>query len=623
MARAGIFTLSSYKGSRRFEIIGLSEDLVQMCFTNTPSRIQGASLAHILEDALRRHTCAFHSAGVQDESLPNIGLLHWRANGEKHAWDPHAISFLQLASRTNSLDAYRRYTSEINDATTGPTCLRDIIGIREHGDFRPVPVEEVEPASQIVKRFVAGGSSLGGISAEAHDSIAIALNRLGGRSSSGDGGEDSNRALFLPNGDSRRSSTKVVGAGRFGVTAWYLTNADEIQIRIAHGAAPGEGAGIPSSKVDQYISRLHMSTLNEEIRSPPAQPDVNSIDELGQLVYDLKCANPHARISIQLAAQVGVGLISVAAAKAGAEHILISGGASSAEFSTITSIRHAGVPWELGLAESHQSLVLSGLRSRTVLSVEGGIKTGRDVAIAIAFGAEEVQFNTAPLIALGCIMMRKCHLNTCPVGVATQDPELRRRFAGRPEHIVNYLFMVAEEVREIAAALGFRHVTELIGRADILESRIDGLSHRIRDIDLSPMLIVAPRRRADQDVYCTMAQDHHLETSLDNTLVHLCEAALKSDQPVKVDLAVTVADRSVGTMLSHEVMKRYGEEGLPDDSIMIRLHGTAGSSFGSYLVNGITLELEGEANDSVGKGLSGGRVVISPHKGSKYVPEEN
>jgi glutamate synthase (NADPH/NADH) large chain len=486
-----------------------------------------------------------------------------------------------------------------------------------------VPLEEVEPAVEIVKRFCTGAMSFGSISAETHETLAVAMNRMGGKSNTGEGGEDSRRFQPLSNGDSKRSAIKQVASGRFGVTSWYLTNADELQIKIAQGAKPGEGGELPGHKVDRFIASIRHSTPGVGLISPPPHHDIYSIEDLAQLIFDLKNANPSARISVKLVSEVGVGTIAAGVAKGHADNILISGDSGGTGASPLTSIKHAGLPWELGIAETHQTLVMNDLRSRVRLQTDGQLKTGRDVAVACLLGAEEFGFSTAPLIILGCIMMRKCHLNTCPVGIATQDPELRRKFTGTPEHVVNYFFMVAEECREIMAQLGLRTINEMVGRCDLLEID-DAVSHwKSRYLDLTPILTPARKPHPGVEVYCTRKQDHGLDEVLDNRLIALSEKAIESGESVNMDIDIQNIDRAFGTTLSHEVSKKWGENGLPDGTIRIRSHGSAGQSLGAWLVSGITIQLEGDANDYAGKGLSGGRIIIYPPKASTFKASEN
>ncbi len=615
MAKMGISTLQSYKGAQIFEALGLGKDIVERCFVGTASRVQGVNFTVIEQEALRRHALGY---GADQPSLPNPGDFHWRSTGERHAWEPETIHELQKAARNSDAEAYRTFAERMNgDRRT----LRGLLDLKPVGS--PVALDEVEPASEIVRRFCTGAMSFGSISAESHESLAIAMNRIGGKSNTGEGGEDPERFIPLPDGDSKRSAIKQIASGRFGVTAWYLTNADELQIKIAQGAKPGEGGELPGRKVDEKIARIRHSTPGVGLISPPPHHDIYSIEDLAQLIHDLKNANPSARISVKLVAEVGVGTIAAGVAKAHAEHILISGHDGGTGASPLTSIKHAGLPWELGLAETHQTLVLNDLRSRVVVQTDGGLRTGRDVVVAALLGAEEFGFSTAPLITLGCIMMRKCHLNTCPVGIATQDPVLRKKFTGKPEHIVNYLFMVAEEARQLMAGLGFRGIDEMIGRTDALAVRA-GIDHwKASGLDLAPILAPAFRPHAGVDVRCTRSQDHGLDKAIDNRLVELAEPALARGDKVEIRMPIVNTNRTVGTILSHTLVKKWGEHGLDDDTIHIRFEGSAGQSFGAFLAGGITLELEGDANDYVGKGLSGGRLIIYPPKNSTFAAEEN
>jgi len=623
MAKMGISTLASYKGAQIFEALGLQDEVIERCFKGTSSRIQGCSWDVLAEETMRRHSLGFPMNQTDAWSmLPNAGEFHWRAEGERHGWDPAAIADIQVAARNGDKNAYRRFADHINRDARMRYALRGLLEFEPARD--PIPLDQVQPAKEIVKRFCTGAMSLGSISAEAHETMAIAMNRLGGKSNTGEGGEDPVRFKPLPNGDSKRSAIKQVASGRFGVTIEYLTNADELQIKISQGAKPGEGGELPGRKVDKYIARIRYSTPGVGLISPPPHHDIYSIEDLAQLIYDLKNANPSARVSVKLVSEVGVGVVASGVAKAHADHILISGDTGGTGASPLTSIKHAGLPWELGIAETHQTLVLNNLRSRVTLQTDGGLKTGRDVVIAALLGAEEFGFATAPLITLGCIMMRKCHLNTCPVGIATQDPELRAKFAGKPEHVVNYLFMVAEDAREIMASLGFRTIDEMVGRSDCL--KVDrAIAHWKSDgLDLTPILRPAKGPNPDTVMHCTIPQDHELEESLDlRELVPRCQRTLETRQPIRIDLPIVNTNRTVGTILSHNVAKRYGQEGLPADTIHIRFTGSAGQSFGAFLAHGVTLELEGDANDYVGKGLSGGRLIIYPDHRSAFKPEDN
>ena len=624
MAKMGISTLQSYKGAQIFEAVGLKSEVIDKCFVGTASRIQGVSFDVLAEEALRRHELGFpHEAKMSLPVLPNPGEFHWRAQGEHHGWDPQAIADLQVAARAGDKNAYWRFAEHINSSNKTRYALRGLLEFRKGIAGPEISVDEVEPAKDIVKRFCTGAMSFGSISAEAHETLAIAMNRIGGKSNTGEGGEDPVRFQPLPNGDSKRSAIKQVASGRFGVTIEYLANADELQIKISQGAKPGEGGELPGGKVDKNIARIRYSTPGVGLISPPPHHDIYSIEDLAQLIHDLKNANPSARISVKLVSEVGVGVVASGVAKAHAEHIVIAGDVGGTGASPLTSIKHAGLPWELGIAEAHQTLVLNDLRSRVVLQTDGGLKTGRDVAIAALLGAEEFGFATAPLITLGCIMMRKCHLNTCPVGVATQDPELRAKFAGKPEHVVNYLFMVAEDLRQVMAQLGFRTINEMIGRVDCLDAN-KAIAHWKADgLDLTPVLTMAKRPHSSVQVRCVQAQDHGLELALDNKLIELSKDALENRTPVKIETEIVNINRTVGTMLSHQVAKRYGQSGLPTDTIHIKLNGSAGQSLGAFLAHGVTLELEGDANDYVGKGLSGGRVIVYPPRQSTFAAEDN
>ena len=623
MAKMGISTLASYKGAQIFEALGLQSEVIDRCFKGTNSRIQGCSFDVLAEETLRRHALGFPHDRVDAWSmLPNVGEFHWRAEGERHGWDPGAISDIQVAARKGDKNAYRRFADHINQDARMRYALRGLFEFQSARD--PIAIDKVQPASEIVKRFCTGAMSLGSISSEAHETLAIAMNRLGGKSNTGEGGEDPVRFQPLPNGDSKRSAIKQVASGRFGVTIEYLTNADEIQIKISQGAKPGEGGELPGRKVDKYIARIRYSTPGVGLISPPPHHDIYSIEDLAQLIHDLKNSNPSARVSVKLVSEVGVGVVASGVAKAHADHILISGDTGGTGASPLTSIKHAGLPWELGIAETHQTLVLNNLRSRVTLQTDGGLKTGRDVVIAALLGAEEFGFATAPLITLGCIMMRKCHLNTCPVGIATQDPELRAKFAGKPEHVVNYLFMVAEDAREIMASLGFRSIDEMVGRTDCL--KVDhAIKHWKSDgLDLTPILKPARGPSSDTVTHCTIPQDHGLEKSLDMLeLLPRCRKTIETGEKIQFELPIINTNRTVGTILSHHIAKKHGQNGLPTDTIHIKFKGSAGQSLGAFLAHGVTLELEGDANDYVGKGLSGGRIIIYPDRRASFKPEDN
>jgi len=625
MGKMGISTLQSYKGAQIFEALGLNDEVIERCFAGTASRVQGVGLQTLAEEALRRHALGYpRQAEDRVPVLPNLGEFHWRTEGERHAWDPVAISNLQAAARAGDKDAYWRFAEYENNNGRTRCTLRGLLRFKSNAAGAPIPLEDVEPAREIVKRFCTGAMSFGSISAEAHETLAIAMNRVGGKSNTGEGGEDPKRFETLPNGDSRRSAIKQVASGRFGVTAWYLANADELQIKIAQGAKPGEGGELPGHKVSETIAQTRYSTPGVGLISPPPHHDIYSIEDLAQLIHDLKNANPSARVSVKLVSEVGVGTVAAGVAKAHADHILISGAEGGTGASPLTSIKHAGLPWELGIAETHQTLVLNDLRSRVVLQTDGGLKTGRDVVIAAMLGAEEMGFATAPLITLGCIMMRKCHLNTCPVGVATQDPELRKEFGGKPEYVVNYLFMVAEEARRMMADLGFRKMDDIIGRVDCLETE-DAIRHWKADgLDLTPILTPAQKPDDSVPVRCTIKQNHGLDKALDNTqLLRLAAPALERGEKVCEELTIQNTNRAVGTILSHEIVKRWGEKGLPDGTIHFKLNGSAGQSFGAFLASGVTLELEGDANDYVGKGLCSGHLIIYPPKASTFAAEDN
>ncbi len=623
MAKMGISTLQSYKGAQIFEAVGIGDEVIDRCFVGTPSRIKGVGFEILARESLRRHELGYPSrATVRLATLPNDGQFHWRPGGERHAWGPQTIASLQDAARTNSPAAYEQFARLADDQARHSCTLRGLLKFKPL-PVGPVPIDQVEPAAQIVKRFCTGAMSFGSISAEAHESLAVAMNRIGGKSNTGEGGEDPKRYEPMPNGDSKRSAIKQVASGRFGVTIGYLTNADELQIKIAQGAKPGEGGELPGHKVDQIIARIRHSTPGVGLISPPPHHDIYSIEDLKQLIHDLKNANPAARVSVKLVSEVGVGTIAAGVAKGFADHILISGDVGGTGASPLTSIKHAGLPWELGIAETHQTLVLNDLRSRVVLQTDGGLKTGRDVVIAAMLGAEEMGFSTAPLISLGCIMMRKCHLNTCPVGIATQDPELRKKFTGQPEHVVNYLFLVAEHARRIMAELGFRTVNQMIGRVDCLVPD-DAIEHWKADgLDLAPILAPAVKPRPQVEVYCTRKQDHGLELAMDNKLIELAQPAIERGEKVRIELPIQNINRTVGTTLSHEVARKWGDKSLPTDTIHIKFNGSAGQSVAAFLARGITIELEGDANDYVGKGLSGGRLIVYPPRESGFVPEQN
>jgi glutamate synthase (NADPH/NADH) large chain len=620
MSKMGISTYQSYCGAQIFDAVGLSSELIEKYFTGTASTIEGVGLKEIGQEAVRRHRDAYGDAPIYRSMLDVGGQYGWRLRGEAHAWTPESVSRLQHAVRGGLPGEYREFARSINEQSERLLTLRGLMRLKPANE--PVPLEEVEPASEIVKRFSTGAMSFGSISREAHTTLAIAMNRIGGRSNTGEGGEERDRFRPLPNGDSMRSRIKQVASGRFGVTTEYLVNADDIQIKMAQGAKPGEGGQLPGYKVDKNIARVRHSTPGVGLISPPPHHDIYSIEDLAQLIHDLKNVNPRARISVKLVSEVGVGTVAAGVAKARADHVTISGFEGGTGASPLTSLTHAGSPWEIGLAETQQTLLLNGLRTRIAVQVDGGLRTGRDVAIGALLGADEFGFATAPLIAAGCVMMRKCHLNTCPVGVATQDPVLRARFTGQPEHVINYFFYVAEELREIMAEMGFRTVSEMIGRVD----RIDlapALDHwKAQGVDLSRILYAAPAE-GRKGLWNMERQDHGLERALDHTLIAAAQSALADAKPVKGEFEVRNINRAVGAMLSGEVARLHGHAGLPEDTIAFTFRGTAGQSFGGFAARGVSLELVGDGNDYVGKGLSGGRIVVRQPKASRRDPTRN
>jgi glutamate synthase domain-containing protein 2/glutamate synthase domain-containing protein 1/glutamate synthase domain-containing protein 3 len=619
-SKMGISTLQSYRGAQVFEAIGLNKALVEKYFTGTASRIDGIGLGVLAREAAMKHAHAFRRASENETELASGGSYAYRAGGEYHLVNPDTISKLQHAVRQSSYQRFKEYAALLDEQNRQLCTLRGLLKFKKPA--HPVPLDEVEPAAEIVKRFTTGAMSFGSISKETHETLAIAMNRLGGRSNTGEGGEDEARFQPLPNGDSLRSAIKQVASGRFGVTTNYLVNADELQIKMAQGAKPGEGGQLPGHKVDEIVARVRHSIPGVGLISPPPHHDIYSIEDLAQLIYDLKNANPQAQISVKLVAEVGVGTVAAGVSKAHADIVLISGDSGGTGASPLSSIKHAGICWELGLAETQQVLVMNDLRGRIRVQTDGKLQTGRDVVVAALLGAEEFGFSTMPLVSLGCIMMRKCHLNTCPVGIATQDPELRKKFAGKPEDVINFFFFVAEQVRELMAEMGFRKMDEMIGRCDMLEAR-EAIDHwKARGLDFSALLHrpEVPERVARRRV---QVQDHGLQQALDYQLIERARPALENKTPVRVELPIRNVCRTVGTMLSGEVAKRYGSEGLPEDSIHFKFSGSAGQSFGAFLARGITLELEGDANDYVGKGLSGGRLIVYPPRESTFAPEEN
>ncbi len=607
MSKMGISTYQSYCGAQIFDAVGLSSAFINQYFTGTATTIEGIGLAEVAEETVRRHATAYGDNPIYKNMLDVGGMYGLRLRGEEHAWTAQNIAALQHAVRGNVSEKYREFAQTINDQSTRMLTIRGLMEFKKAD--KPIDISEVEPASEIVKRFATGAMSFGSISREAHTTLAIAMNRIGGKSNTGEGGEEPDRFKPLANGDSMRSAIKQVASGRFGVTTEYLVNADDIQIKMAQGAKPGEGGQLPGHKVDKVIGKTRHSTPGVGLISPPPHHDIYSIEDLAQLIHDLKNVNGGARISVKLVSEVGVGTVAAGVSKARADHVTISGYEGGTGASPLTSLTHAGSPWEIGLAETQQTLILNNLRSRIAVQADGGLRTGRDVAVAALLGADEFGFATAPLIAAGCIMMRKCHLNTCPVGVATQDPVLRARFTGQPEHVINYFFFVAEELRAIMAEMGFRTIAEMVGRVDRLDMK-QAIDHwKAKGVDLSRILHQVPLGDSPS-LGWSGTQDHGLERALDNDLIAAAADALDKQQPVVIERKVINVNRTVGAMLSGEVAKRHGHAGLPDNTIAIRLNGVAGQSFGAFLAHGITLDLTGDANDYVGKGLSGGRVIV-------------
>ena len=620
MSKMGISTYQSYCGAQIFDAVGLSSAFVDKYFTGTATTIEGIGLAEIAEETVRRHRDAFGDSPIYRNMLDVGGNYGYRIRGEEHAWTPTSVAKLQHAVRGNLSKDYAEFAASINEQSERLLTIRGLMELKKVD--KPLDISEVEPASEIVKRFATGAMSYGSISWEAHTTLAVAMNRIGGKSNTGEGGEDPKRFKPLPNGDSIRSAIKQVASGRFGVTAEYLVNADDIQIKMAQGAKPGEGGQLPGDKVDKTIGATRHSTPGVGLISPPPHHDIYSIEDLAQLIHDLKNVNTGARISVKLVSEVGVGTVAAGVSKARADHVTISGYEGGTGASPLTSLTHAGSPWEIGLAETQQTLLLNGLRSRIAVQVDGGLRTGRDVAIGALLGADEFGFATAPLIAAGCIMMRKCHLNTCPVGVATQDPKLRAKFTGQPEHVINYFFFVAEELRQIMAEMGFRTMDEMIGRVDRLDMR-KAIDHwKASGVDLSRILYQAPVAEGSR-LFRTQTQDHGLDAALDKELIEAARPAIEKGQPVRIEREVRNVNRTVGAMLSGEVAKAHGHGGLPENSIVIRFNGVAGQSFGAFLAHGITLELTGDGNDYVGKGLSGGRVIVRQPAGIDRNPLDN
>ncbi|OQP56002.1 glutamate synthase subunit alpha [Niastella yeongjuensis] len=619
-SKMGISTLQSYQGAQIFEILGLNKDLVEKCFTGAVSRIEGIGLDELAKEALAKHWFAFSRKDIPVDRLPAGGVYQWKRKGEFHLFNPTTIHLLQYATRMNDYNTYKKYAKAVNDQSEKAATLRSMFKFKVN---RPsIAIDEVESAESILKRFATGAMSFGSISWEAHTTLAIAMNRIGAKSNTGEGGEDEARYTPLPNGDSMRSAIKQVASARFGVTSYYLTEADELQIKMAQGAKPGEGGQLPGHKVDDWIGKTRHSTPGVGLISPPPHHDIYSIEDLAQLIFDLKNSNRAARINVKLVSKAGVGTIAAGVAKAKADVVLISGFDGGTGASPISSIKHAGLPWELGLAETHQTLVKNKLRSRVTVQADGQMKTGRDIAIATLLGAEEWGVATAALVVEGCIMMRKCHLNTCPVGVATQDPELRKRFSGNADHVVNFFQFLVQDLREIMAELGFRSINEMVGQVDCLEMR-EGITHwKTSKLDLSPVLYKEPTGQYT-GLYKQEEQDHGIADVLDWKLLKAAQPALDKLERISASFPVKNTDRTIGTILSNEISKKYKGEGLPDDTIHFNFNGTAGQSFGAFNAKGVTLELEGDANDYFGKGLSGAKLIVYPPKQSSYVPEEN
>jgi glutamate synthase (NADPH/NADH) large chain len=621
ISKMGISTIQSYRGAQIFEAVGLNSEVIEKYFTWTASQVEGLSLDQIEEETLRRHRSAYtgRTASWRD-NLDVGGAYQWRRDGEYHMYNPDAIAKLQQAARTNDFDLYKQFATLIDKQDRKLSTFRGLLNFKESST--PISLEEVEPASEIVKRFATGAISLGAISREAHETLAIAMNRIGAKSNTGEGGEDFNRYTLDENGDDRNSAIKQVASGRFGVTTNYLVHATDLQIKMAQGSKPGEGGRLPGHKVDEYIGWVRHTTPGVELISPPPHHDIYSIEDLAQLIHDLKNVNPEARIHVKLVSEVGVGTIAAGVSKGHGDVVLISGDSGGTGASPESSIKQAGLPWELGLAETQQVLVMNELRGRIVVQTDGQLKTGRDVAVACLLGAEEFGFATAALVTLGCIMLRKCHLNVCSVGIATQDPELRKQFAGKPEHVINYFMFIAEHLREIMASMGFRTINEMVGRVDRLETRTAIDHWKAKGLDFSDLLL-RPDVPEDVATYCKENQDHGLELALDHTLIKMSQSVLDNGGHASIDLPIRNSNRTVGAMLSGEIAKRYGEAGLPDHSIDINFKGSAGQSFGAFVAQGVNVTLEGDANDYVGKGMSGGVMTIYPPKESTFSPESS
>ncbi|MFT5696480.1 MAG: glutamate synthase domain-containing protein 2/glutamate synthase domain-containing protein 3, partial [Myxococcota bacterium] len=617
-AKMGISTLASYQGAQIYEAVGLDKEVIDLAFSGTHSRISGIGIDIVAKEAGMRHAKAFPGTDFEYPELDAGGLYQWRSRGERHTFNPESVAKLQQAVREDKWESYEAFRDAADSSVQALSTLRGLLDFNFADE--PIPIEEVEPAADIVKRFRTGAMSYGSISAEAHETLAIAMNRLGGKSNTGEGGEDPSRFTPDANGDLRRSSIKQVASGRFGVTSNYLVNADEMQIKISQGAKPGEGGQLPGHKVDRTIAATRHSTPGVDLISPPPHHDIYSIEDLAQLIHDLKNANRFGDVSVKLVSESGVGTIAAGVAKGKSDHVLISGHDGGTGASPQTSIKYAGVPWEIGLAETQQTLVKNDLRGRIRVEVDGGFKTGRDVVLGALLGADAYGFATAPLVAMGCIMMRVCHLNTCPVGIATQDKELRKRFQGKPEHVERYLIYVAEDARQIMAKLGFRTVDEMVGQVDRIKM-VGDISHwKAKGIDLTDLLV---RPDVPHDIRHTGRQDHGLELALDNKLLELCAPALERGEPVEVNLPIENINRTVGTILGSDVTRKYGAEGLPEDTIQLNFKGSAGQSLGAWLPSGITINVSGDANDYVGKGLSGGKIIVRVPEEATYLPGEN
>jgi len=623
MSKMGISTVGSYTMAQIFEAVGLSQEVIDEYFTGTSCPLGGVGIDVLAEEVAIRHRRAYPVNPTEraHRRLETGGEYQWRREGEVHLFNPETVFLLQHSTRSRQYEVFEKYTQTVDQLSEEAATLRGLFAIRT-GERPPVPIEEVEPVSEIVKRFSTGAMSYGSISQEAHQTLAIAMNRLGGKSNTGEGGEDPDRFIPDPNGDLRRSAIKQVASGRFGVTSEYLVNADDLQIKMAQGAKPGEGGQLPGAKVYPWVARTRHSTPGVGLISPPPHHDIYSIEDLKQLIHDLKNANNEARVHVKLVSEVGVGTVAAGVSKAHADVVLISGHDGGTGAAPLTSLKHAGSPWELGLAETQQTLLANGLRDRIVVQCDGQMKTGRDVIIAALLGAEEYGFATAPLVVSGCVMMRVCHLDTCPVGVATQNPELRKRFTGRPEFVVTFFEFLAEQVRQYLAELGFRSLDEAIGHVELLDTRKAVDHWKAAGLDLSPMLVV-PELPEGAPLHRVREQYHGLDVALDQTLIQLCEGALLDARPVTLELPVRNVNRTVGTMLGSMVTRRFGGEGLPDGTIDLTFGGSAGQSFGAFLPRGITMRLYGDANDYVGKGLSGGRIVVRPAREATFAAEDN